>query len=87
MATTNHERVGKTMELLRQGLQPFIERELHAQHGKYWGTAVGWTRYEHAVSKRAKGRLHVFTLPPPGLLLGAAISAAPWRAFIGATIC
>jgi predicted AAA+ superfamily ATPase len=44
MATTNHERVGKAMELLRQGLQPFIERELQAQHGKYWITSVtsGW---------------------------------------------
>lgn len=28
MATTNYERVGKTMELLRQGLQPFIKCEL-----------------------------------------------------------
>lgn len=27
MATTNHERVGKAMELLKQGLAPFIERE------------------------------------------------------------
>lgn len=44
MAISNHERVGKTMELLRQGLQPFIERELQAHHGKYWITAVtaGW---------------------------------------------
>jgi len=44
MATTNYERVGKTMELLRQGLQPFVERELQAQHGKYWVTKVtaGW---------------------------------------------
>jgi predicted AAA+ superfamily ATPase len=44
MATTNYERVGKAMDLLRQGLQPFIERELHAQYGKYWITTVtaGW---------------------------------------------
>ena len=28
MATTNHERVGKAMEWLRQGLAPFVEREL-----------------------------------------------------------
>lgn len=28
MAITNHERVGKTLDLLRQGLGPFIEREL-----------------------------------------------------------
>ncbi|NCC31438.1 MAG: ATP-binding protein, partial [Chloroflexia bacterium] len=44
MAISNYERVGKTLELLRQGLQPFIERELQAQHGKYWVTTVtsGW---------------------------------------------
>jgi hypothetical protein len=44
IATTNYERVGKAMDLLRQGLQPFIERECQAQHGKYWVTAVtsGW---------------------------------------------
>lgn len=28
MAITNHERVGKAMELLRQGLAPFVEREI-----------------------------------------------------------
>ncbi|MCE7937169.1 MAG: ATP-binding protein [Chloroflexi bacterium CFX6] len=44
MATTNHERVGKAMDLLRDGLRPFVERELRAQHGKYWITTVtaGW---------------------------------------------
>src|SRR5437762_11682162 len=34
MAITNHERVGKAMELLRQGLLPFIERELKAEYGE-----------------------------------------------------
>ena len=28
MAITNHERVGKALELLREGLLPFVEREL-----------------------------------------------------------
>ena len=28
MATTNHERVGKALDLLKSGLGPFIEREL-----------------------------------------------------------
>jgi hypothetical protein len=28
MAISNHERVGKAMDLLKQGLAPFIEREL-----------------------------------------------------------
>ena len=44
MAISNYEHVGKTMEVLRQGLQPFIERELQVQYGKYWITkaTAGW---------------------------------------------
>jgi hypothetical protein len=44
MAVTNHERVGKALELLKEGLEPFIERELLAQHGTHWITTVtsGW---------------------------------------------
>jgi predicted AAA+ superfamily ATPase len=34
MAITNTERVGKAMELLREGLQPFVERELKTQYGE-----------------------------------------------------
>ena len=40
MAITNQDRVGKALDLLKAGLRPFIERELKAQHGKYWITAV-----------------------------------------------
>ena len=32
MAITNHERVGKAMELLRAGLGPFVEREIKNTH-------------------------------------------------------
>jgi hypothetical protein len=28
MAITNHERVGKALELLKTGLAPFVEREI-----------------------------------------------------------
>ena len=38
MAITNYERVGKALDLLREGLRPFVERELQAQYGKYWIT-------------------------------------------------
>ena len=31
MATTNHDRVSKAMELLREGLAPFVEREVDAK--------------------------------------------------------
>jgi predicted AAA+ superfamily ATPase len=34
MAISNQERVGKAMDLLRQGLAPFVERELKSVHGE-----------------------------------------------------
>jgi len=40
MAMSNHERVGKALDLLKDGLAPFVEREFAAQHGKYWITTV-----------------------------------------------
>jgi len=36
MATTNYERVSKTMEYLREGLHPFFEREMKRQHAQRW---------------------------------------------------
>src|SRR5262249_4169994 len=33
---SNHERVGKALELLNKGLQPFIEREMQATYGTRW---------------------------------------------------
>src|SRR5262249_46510237 len=40
MAITNHERVGKALELLREGLRPFVERELKSYFGDNWETDV-----------------------------------------------
>jgi len=36
MALTNRERVGEAIELLRDGLKPFVEPELAAVHGPKW---------------------------------------------------
>jgi len=36
MAITNHERVGKALELLTAGLQPFVERELKTSSAPNW---------------------------------------------------
>mgnify|MGYP003383516563 FL=1 len=46
MTLSNHERVGKSLDLLREGLKPFVTRELEAKYGKYWVTTVtsGWPR-------------------------------------------
>lgn len=36
MAVTNYDRVAKTMDLLRDGLKPYVEREMKAQHKQQW---------------------------------------------------
>jgi hypothetical protein len=36
MAITNHERVGKMLELLTTGLRPFVERELKTTDVPDW---------------------------------------------------
>ncbi len=36
MAQSNHERVGRALDLLNTGLKPFIEREMLAKYGTRW---------------------------------------------------
>ncbi len=36
MAITNNERIKKTLDLMREGLQPFVERRLKAAWGPHW---------------------------------------------------
>ena len=36
MARTNAERVGQALELLSDGLAPFVERECRAHYGEDW---------------------------------------------------
>jgi hypothetical protein len=36
MAISNHERVGRALNLLRDGLYPYLEREMKAIHGDRW---------------------------------------------------
>ena len=40
MALSNHERVGKALELFKAGLMPFIEREFKARYGDGWAFEV-----------------------------------------------
>jgi len=36
MAQSNHERIGKALEILNKGLQPFIEREMLVVYRARW---------------------------------------------------
>ena len=58
MAITNHERVGKAMEILKQGLGPFIDREFKSLYKDQFLSEV--TRYlgdDRPLSKKGIGEL------------------------------
>ena len=40
MAMSNRERVGKSLELLADGLRPFVERELKSRLKENWQSVV-----------------------------------------------
>jgi hypothetical protein len=56
MALSNHERVGKALELLVSGLKPFVERELQAVHGKDWVAKAGLLEARPGPGKKQNAR-------------------------------
>lgn len=56
MAKTNHGRVGDTLELLKKGLQPFVERELKTVYKDKWQETVQkLIRDDRGAVKKATG--------------------------------
>ena len=53
MAISNYDRVSKVMDLLKVGLQPFVEREMKAQHKQLW--------LQEARESVAETQAHLFT--------------------------
>src|SRR6266498_3176503 len=67
MAITNRDRVGKALELLGQGLAPFVERELKSVLGAKWQDALTeGAPHSSGAKKRDQPKL-----ADPYLLLGA----------------
>ncbi len=56
MALSNHERVGKALDLLVAGLKPFVERELQATYGKDWVAKAGLIEVRPAPGKKQNAR-------------------------------
>jgi predicted AAA+ superfamily ATPase len=52
MAISNHERVGRALNLLRDGLYPFIEREMKTIHGDRWLIPASSSLPDHYVARR-----------------------------------
>ena len=56
MALSNHERVGKALDLVVAGLKPFVERELQAAYGKDWVAKAGLLDAQPAPGKKQNSR-------------------------------
>jgi Swt1-like HEPN/Protein of unknown function (DUF499) len=59
VAITNHERVGKALDLLKDGLRPFVERELKARD------AQGWLNIVRESVSESQARLFTRASDPP----------------------
>ena len=57
MAQSNHERVGRALELLNKGLQPFIEREMQAVYGDRWLQEAAANLRDHQLASARSGEL------------------------------
>ncbi len=55
MAISNHERVGKALELLKAGLRPYFEREMRAVHGDKWLDEAANSFRDGRLPRDAKG--------------------------------
>ncbi len=71
MAITNHERVGKMLELLTAGLQPFVERELKTTEAPNW--------FAEAKKSLADAQLQLLGTPEMPQWDAAAILVTMWN--------
>jgi len=55
MAITNHERVGKALDLLNAGLRPFVEREMQSVHGDQWVDEIRAAMRDGRSAPKTKG--------------------------------
>lgn len=58
MAITNPERVSKALDLLRDGLRPFVERELKSKHGEEWTTQLRMVLSDRKLGKKPEEALN-----------------------------
>lgn len=50
MAQSNHERVGRALELLNAGLYPFVERKMQVTYGARWKEEVAANLHDHQMA-------------------------------------
>src|SRR5712691_4439342 len=57
MAQSNHERVGKALEILNTGLKPFVEREMQVVYGARWLQEAAANLRDYHLSSARSGEL------------------------------
>jgi len=75
MAISNYDRVGKALELLKTGLQPYVEREMKAQHDQLW--------LQQAKAAVAETQAHLFSGSGEPEWDAAALLAVMWNQWDG----
>src|SRR6266545_6319335 len=73
MAISNHERVGKALDLVKDGLQPFVEREMKSQHAQLW--------IEEARGAVSESQSHLFKRAGEPQWDAASLLAVMWEAW------
>src|SRR6185437_12206727 len=58
MAVSNHERVGKALDLLKAGLRPYFEREMRAAYGEKWLDEAASAFRDGRLPRDAKGTVN-----------------------------
>ncbi|MCA1807472.1 MAG: hypothetical protein LC687_06470, partial [Actinobacteria bacterium] len=58
MAITNPERVSRALDHLREGLKPFVERELRSKHGEEWTTQLRMILSDRKLGKKPEAALN-----------------------------
>src|SRR3989454_2622490 len=71
MALSNHERVSKALDLLKEGLRPFVEREMKAQHAQLW--------FEQAKASVSESQANLFGTEAEPRWDVAALLTAMWN--------
>jgi predicted AAA+ superfamily ATPase len=71
MAISNHERVGKALDLVKDGMTPFVERELKSQHAQLW--------LEEARAAVAPSQTHLFASEKAVRWDAASLLAVVWN--------
>lgn len=70
MAVSNHERVGKALDLLKAGLRLYFEHEMRTAYGDRWIDEAGNSFRDGRLPRDAKGAVNWDSHAPLSVIAG-----------------